>query len=40
MKEQLRIKAQMNEYLYSLMKQEGVAGDIDEDIGFDFMDFE
>ena len=38
-KEQLKVEAQMNEYLYSLMKQEGIADRIDEDIGFDFMDF-
>ena len=38
-KEQLRVKAQVNEYLYSLMKQEGIVARIDEDIGIDFMDF-
>ena len=39
-KERLRVEAQMNEYVYHLMKQEGIANGIDEDIGFDFMNFE
>ena len=36
---QLRLKAQMNEYMYYLLKQQRIKAQINEDIGIDFIDF-
>ena len=37
LKETLRFKAQVNEYLFSLMQENRVTAQLDEDIGIDFI---
>ena len=37
MQESLRAKAQVNEYMYALLRENGIAARLDENIGIDFI---
>ena len=39
-KEELQVRAQANEYMYKLLRENGIAARISENIGIEFIDLE